>query len=341
VRIDNTGRETQEVTIRLAQREDIPDIIALIIKQHGNFYPYADLYRADFLRSVIEDRTMYIVIAEFDGGQVVGMTGANNKNQFAGTREWIMLTILPSCRGHGIGKKLTSFLKSSLPQEGYTGIYAHGMTLDTASQKLLIDRGHHITGAILNCYRVDTHAENFAGLDIPFKHSLIVTCLAGDKKDAGPLYVPPVHAGYVKGVYENLGVAYSLREDPGGEPEGAASTCIVTQMDEHQYTEFLVTKPGRDFEKILGDALDQYGAGEGQSFNAFINLNDPAALWAYRLLEERGFSFAGIHALSGAYEYMILHYSPVLPVPFDRMAVLPGFSGEFAYIREQYEGRRR
>jgi hypothetical protein len=215
------------------------------------------------------------------------------------------------------------------------------MTLDTASQKLLINLGHHITGALLNCYSVDTHAENFAGLDIPFKHSLIVTCLSGDKKDAGPLYVPPVHAGYVKRVYESLGVAYSLREDAAGEPEGVFSACAVTQMDEHRYCEFLVERIGLDFEKILGDTLDKYGAGEGQSFNAFINLNDPAAPRAYRLLEDRGFSFAGIHALSGACEYMILHYSPVLPIPFDRMAVLPGFSGEFAYIREQYEKRKR
>jgi hypothetical protein len=38
---------------------------------------------------------------------------------------------------------------------------------------------------------------------------------------------------------------------------------------------------------------------------------------------------------------MILHYSPALPVPFDLIAVLPGFAGEFAYIREQYEGRKR
>jgi ribosomal protein S18 acetylase RimI-like enzyme len=338
--MDNTGRETPEVTIRLARREDIPDIITLIIKQHGNSYPYVDLYSADFLRRVIEDKIMYIILAEFDGGQVVGMTGANNKTQFAGTREWIMLTIRPSCRGHGIGKKLTSFLKGSLPQEGYTGIYAHSMTLDTASQKLLINLGHHITGALLNCYRVDARAENFAGLDLPFKHNLIVTCLSGDKTEAGPRYGPPVHAGYVQGVYENLGAAYSLREDAGGEPEGV-SACTVTQMDEHQYGEFLVTKIGPDLKKILGNTLDRYGAGEEQSFNAFINLNDPAAPWAYRLLEDRGFSFAGIHALSGACEYMILHYSPVLPIPFDRMAVLPGFSGEFAYIREQYEGRRR
>jgi hypothetical protein len=280
-----------------------------------------------------------MVVAELDGGLVAGMTGANGKTQFAGTLEWIMLTIRPSCRGFGMGKQLISFLHQTLPPERYAGIYGHCMSLDTASQKILADHGHHVTGALLNSYRVDAHAENFAGLALPFKHNLIVTCLPGGKKDAGPLYVPPVHAGYVTGVYKTLGISYSLRQD-GGEPGEGSSVCTVTQLEEHQYCEISAEQIGLDFEKVLGDVLDRYGAREGQSFNIFINLNDPAAPWAYRLLEDRGFSFTGIHALSGPREYMIMYYSPALPVSFDRIAVLPGFAGEFAYIREQYEGRK-
>ncbi|MDR2760151.1 MAG: GNAT family N-acetyltransferase [Spirochaetaceae bacterium] len=337
----NKRRETREVTIRLAKPEDVPDIITLIIKQHGNYYPYADLYSMDFVRRVIENRDMYIVVAELAGGLLAGMTGANSKTQFAGTLEWIMLTIRPSCRGFGMGKILISFLQQALPAEQYADIYGHCMSLDTASQGILAGLGHHITGTLLNCYRLDTHAENFAGLALPFKHNLIVTCLPGNKKDAGILYIPPVHAGYIKGVYESLGTAYTFREPERAEPGGAPSDCTVTPMEEHQYCELRTEEIGSDFEKTLDDVLKQYGAREGQSFNAFINLNDPAAPWAYRLLEDRGFSFAGIHALSGPREYMMLHYSPAIPVPFDRIMVLPGFAGEFAYIREQYERRKR
>jgi hypothetical protein len=214
------------------------------------------------------------------------------------------------------------------------------MSLDTASQGILSGLGHHVTGALLNSYRLDAHAENFAGLALPFKHNLIVTCLPGNKKDAGPLYVPPAHAGYIRDVYESLGTAYSLREEEAA-PRGAPSECAVTHKEEHRYCEIRAEEIGADFEKTLDDTLKQYGALDGQSFNAFINLNDPAAPWAFGLLEDRGFSFAGIHALSGPREYMILHYSPAMPVPFDQIAALPGFAGEFAYIREQYEGRKR
>jgi hypothetical protein len=186
---------------------------------------------------------------------------------------------------------------------------------------------------------VDPHAENFSGMDLPFKHNLIVTCLPGNKKDAGPLYVPPAQAGYVQGVYRTLGTVYTLREG-GGKPSKAISDSTFTQMEEHRYGEFLGEEIGLDFERTLDDALERYGALEGQSFNALINLGDPAAPWAYGLLEDRRFFFTGIHALSGPREYMILHYSPALAVPFDRIAVLPGFAGEFAYIREQCEGKK-
>jgi GNAT superfamily N-acetyltransferase len=336
----NKRREEREVSIRLARQEDVPDIITLLIKQHGNYYPYADLYSMDFVRDAIEKKDLYMVVAELAGGLVAGMTGANGKPQFAGALEWVMLTIRPSCRGFGLGKHLISFLQQTLPAELYSGIYGHCMSLDTASQKILSDHGHHVTGALLNSYRVDAHAENFAGLSLPFKHSLIVTCLPGGKKAAGPLYVPPVHAGYVTAVYKTLGITCSIRQDRE-DPVETPSLCTVTQLDEHQYCEIVAEKIGLDFERVLGDVLDRYGGREGQSFNVFINLNDPAAPWAYRFLEGRGFSFTGVHALSGIYEYMIMYYSPVLPVSFDRIAVLPGFAGEFAYIREQYEGRKQ
>jgi hypothetical protein len=337
----NKRREEREITIRLARREDVPSIITLLIKQHGNYYPYTDLYSMDFVREAIEKKDIYIIVAELADGLLAGMTGANGKTRFTGALEWILLTIRPSCRGFGIVKHLNSFLHQTLSAELYTGIYAHCMSLDTASQGILAGLDHHITGAFLNCYRLDAHAENLSGLVLPFKHNLIITCLPGGKKDAGFLYVLPAHAGYIKGVYETLGTAFTIREQEKTKFSETSSACTVTQMEDHRYCELFAEEIGLDFEKILEDALNRYGALEGQSFNALINLNDPAAPWAGRLLEDRGFSFAGIHALSGPHEYMIFHYSPAVAVPFDQIAVLPGFSGEFAYLREQYEGRKR
>jgi hypothetical protein len=335
----NKRRETLEVNIRLARQEDVPDIITLLIKQHGNYYPDANFYNTDFVRTIINRGDLSVAVAELESGLLAGITGANRKNQFAGTLELSMLTMRPSCRGFALGKRLHSFLLETLPPETYACVYTHCMSFDRASQKICADLNYRITGVLFNSYCVDTHAENLSGLELPGKHSLIITCLTGGKKDAGPLYAPSAHAGYIAAVYDALGTAYTLKEQEKT-AEGSPSVCAVTQTEEHRYCEAFVEKTGPDFAEILEDTLKQYGSLEGQSFNVFINLNDPAAPLACRLLEERGFSFAGLHPLAGLYEYMIFHYSPALPVHFDRIAVLPGFAATFASIRDQYERSR-
>jgi hypothetical protein len=334
----NKQKESLDVIIRLAGEDDVPDIISLLIKQHGNYYRYGDLYSMDLLRSAIRKGELHIVVAEIEGGLIAGMTGVDGKPQFDGTLEWSMLTIRSSCRGYGIGKLLVSSLPQTLPTELYASAYGHCVSLDTVTQRILAGLGHHITGALLNSYRLDAHAENLAGLDIPVKHNLLVTCLPGNKKDAGLVFAPPAHAGYIRTVYDTLGVSYVLQDQEGAEPSSASSICSLVQMEEHRYCELCVRRIGLDLETILEDTLKRYGTLEEQSFNAFISLHDPSVAWAYRVFDERGFSFAGIHALAGPEEYMILQYSPALPVPFDRIAVLPDFAGEFFYIRDKYKG---
>jgi hypothetical protein len=317
----------------------VPDIISLLIKQHGNYYPYADLYSMDFVGQALDNKDLYMVVAELDSGLVAGMTGANAKTQFEGALEWIMLTIRPACRGFGMGKHLIGYLQQALPPELFACVYGHCMSLDTASQGILAGLGHRITGAFLNCYRLDTHAENLSGMTLPFKHNLIVTCLPGSKKDAGILYAPPAHAGYIRGIYETLGAAYTIQEAEGTRPLDPSPACSVVQKENHRYCEFFAEEIGLNFEKTLEDALKRYGGLEGQTFNVLINLNDPTAPWAGDILEGRGFSFTGVHALSGPREYLMYHYSPAVEVPFDKIAVLPAFEETFFYIRDQIKGR--
>jgi hypothetical protein len=86
--------------------------------------------------------------------------------------------------------------------------------------------------------------------------------------------------------------------------------------------------------------LSQYGALENQDFNALINLNDPGSPGACCMLEERGFFFTGLQPLAGSYEYMILHYSPAIAVPFERVMVIPEFEEQFKYIQTKYKEAR-
>jgi hypothetical protein len=162
----------------------------------------------------------------------------------------------------------------------------------------------------------------------------VVACLPQAKHDAGPLYIPPAYGDYIIGVYTALGVAFTVKA--GEEPVALPSIYILNDIKKHRYCELIVQKPGNDFKDILDKTLEQYDGLENQTFTVFLNLNDPGCPRACSLLEERGFFFTGLQPLSGSYEYLLMHYSPSLPVPFDRIAVVPEFKERFDYIHELY-----
>jgi hypothetical protein len=209
------------------------------------------------------------------------------------------------------------------------------MTLDIVSQKTHLEFGFHMTGLLLNDYFHDTTAEYLVGVSLPVKYNVVVACLPQAKHNADPLYVPRAYGDYITGVYKSLGVAFSLRD--GKYPVPLHSVYTLSDIKEHLHCELIVSKPGNDFKDILDKMLEQYSGLENQSFTVFINLNDPGCPQACRLLEERGFFFTGLQPLSGPCEYLLMHYSPSLPVPFDRIAVVPEFKERFDYIHQLYQ----
>jgi hypothetical protein len=101
--------------------------------------------------------------------------------------------------------------------------------------------------------------------------------------------------------------------------------------------ELFVHEAAADFAGIPARILGQYGALEGQTFNAFINLNDPGCRYACRILEEQGFFFTGVQPLAGKNEYVLMHYSPSIPVPFDKIMVIPEFKNQLEFIQDRYK----
>ncbi|MDR2393762.1 MAG: hypothetical protein LBD93_06380 [Treponema sp.] len=214
------------------------------------------------------------------------------------------------------------------------------MTVDTISQKNHIEVGYQMTGLLLNRGIYDSKAENIVGMSIPSKRSNLIACLPRAKQDVGVLYTPLAHTAYIGEVYESLGVAYRFNKHEETKPRMMRSLLTITPYEDHRYCELLVKETGHDFAGILEDVVKQYGSREQQSFNVFINLNDPGCPEACRLLEEQGFFFTGLQPLSGAYEYMIMHYSPRLPIPFDTIAVIPEFTKRFRSIQHAYQEAR-
>jgi hypothetical protein len=209
------------------------------------------------------------------------------------------------------------------------------MTLDIVSQKTHLEFGFHMTGLLPNGYFNDTTAEYLKDVSLPVKDVLMAACLPQAKRDAGSLYIPPAYRDYIIGVYTALGIAFTVKT--GEEPVAQPSIYTLSNIKEHRYCELMVQKSGNDFKDVLDKMLEQYGGLENQTFMVFLNLNDPGCPKACRLLEEQGFFFTGLQPLSGPCEYLLMHYSPSLPVPFDRIAVVPEFKDRFDYIHQLYQ----
>lgn len=330
-------RDSLHYTIRLACPDEASKVIDLLITQHGHNHANPKLYQETYLSTAIQERSLYFAVVELEDGTLGGMTGADTKNLFPGSLVINLLTTMPHIRGFGLGKQLHQFLLQTLPIHAYASVYTHCLTLDTFSQAICLDLGYRMTGLLLNRYIYDVRAENFIGLSLPLKRTHLIACRPQAKQDAGILYAPPSQERFIGETYASLGVAYRLNAqgNPGSTPP-SQSVYTLTQHGDHRYCEVMVQQAGLDFEELRETILGRYGALEQQTFNVYLNLNDPGVPRAYALLEERGFFFTGLQPLAGPYEYMILHYSPSLPVPVDQIKVVSPFQASWAYIRQGF-----
>jgi hypothetical protein len=331
----NKKGESLEVTLRFARPEEALQIIALITKQHGAAY-YPEMYEEPHVHKLIEDKIMYVVVVETEAG-IVGTIGAKPKSIFAGALLLTMLILKPAIRGFGLSKKLQQFILEALPFDTFACVYGHCMTINTISQMNHIKLGYRLTGLLLNCYQYDPTAEYLADIPLPLKETLVVACLPQVKQDAGDLYAPPAYIAYIEEVYISLGTAYTISTDNEYEAAVVQSKYSIHQDEQHRYCEVFILEAALDIGDIFDEMLIQYAALEYQTFNVFINLNDPATPHTCRLLEDRGFFFAGLQPLSDNYEYMIMHYSPSIPVLFDKIAIVSEFSKQLLCIQRFYQ----
>jgi GNAT superfamily N-acetyltransferase len=332
-----------EVDPRPARPGDVPRIISLMRKQHGESY-MPSFYREEWVREKMEQGLIRFSVAELPDGSIAGMIGADREGIFPGSLILILLVVDRSLRGFGLGKLLYGSILETVSRDPCTCIYGHCLTLDTISQSFHAANGFKMTGLIIDRYRFDAASPYLAGMALPAKYSALVACLPRDKRDAGVLYVPQAYVPFVKEVYDSLGAACAIApglpassgSDPASFPAEGEGIFSSVQNDIHRYCEMVVSRTGRGLREKLGGLIDSYEGLEGQTFNLFVSMNDPGCPGLCAFLEKRGFFFTGVQPLSGLNEYLIYHYSPGLPVSFDRIAVVPGFAGPFDWIRSLY-----
>jgi GNAT superfamily N-acetyltransferase len=292
-------------------------------------------YDSDWLAGSIARKALRFFVAELPGSSLGGIGGLDVEGHFPGSLILILLLVDRTLRGYGLGKLLSPYVLKAASRIPCTCEYAHSLTIETISQSFLETEGFKTTGLILNRYLLDPSAPYVTVADLPFKTSHLVACYMRDKKDAGTLYVPEPYQAFAEEVYRSLGAAYTLA--PPSNRDGGTAEFSYTQTDADRYCEVIVRKTGAGLRESLEGLLDTWAALPRQTFNIFINMNDPGCPRLCAFLEERGFFFTGIQPLSGLNEYLIYHYAPGLADPFDKVAVVPGFVKHLNWIRSLHK----
>jgi GNAT superfamily N-acetyltransferase len=337
MKLRNHHGQSIDVTFRFASPEDAPVIVSMTRKQHGSAYA-SGFFDEGWVRSRLERNALRFCFACLEGGQVAGMVGSDAENTFPGTVVFILLTLEKVLRGYGLGRLLLRFLFDHTRREDAASIYGYCIGHDTRSQENHIEMGFQMTGMALNRYYYDTaHAENLAGELLPRKRNHVIACLKCAKNSAGTLWAPEKYRSFIADVYTRLGAGFAFAADAAAAAEASRSKVTISENPAQKYADIFAEKAGRDFGEVIDALLAGRAGEEDQTYNAYINLNNGSAPFAAEALEARGFFFTGVQPLSADTEYMVMHCSPRLPVPFDALKVVPEFSGQLARIRRYYE----
>ena len=145
LKVYNKEGVSLDIRIRLARQDDTPQLIALLRKQHGKNYPNRHFYDQAWVRRGIEEGILCFAVVELPDGTLAGMAGCNAENIYPGSLKFMLMTIVPSLRGFGLGKHLHHFLLQIEAFDKYTCLYMHCLTLENL----------HLASVRANCCIID------------------------------------------------------------------------------------------------------------------------------------------------------------------------------------------
>ncbi len=322
-----------ELSIRMATKKDVPQLIELLIRQHGMVNPKQSYYDLAYMEMAVESRLIIFNVLVHTSGKLYGMLGMDSDCMFKGACLGCLLTILPEARGNGFAPKMLDHMEKYGQLDSFASVYGHALTLDTASQKMLLRLGWLPTGIIFDRYYFDKSAQNLQGLDLPAKRTHLVMVQPRAKKSAGIIYPPACLAEETAGIYRESNFPCRIEQDPG--PATLKTVMTLYHNDYHDLTEILVNTVGSDFEQVLTPLIQAHTA-PADVINVFLNMNLPGCSQACEFLQNSHFFFTGIQPLMKNAEYLIFHRSQK-PIDFSHLATIPFFKDVLAYIRgEEY-----
>ena len=336
IELQNSEGRSISVRFRPARAEDAPAIVGCIRDEYGEKYHKRKMYDTEYLIRQGEAGRLNFYVVELPEGNIIGILGIQRDLPEDASCSITTGIVLKPYRGYHIFFPLAKYIaREILAMESVSAIYCRMILYHDITQKRMQRLGLVPCGLVpgLIAARNFQHSYERDGNE---KLTLGMMIRKREKRDAGTLYLPPEHREIAERIYGALRVKYEISAEI--RPlEGASD--ISFSNDALQRTGTIeIHAPGADLvDKIREIHREQDG--EGQTFNAFLNISHPGSIAAYHELAKLGYFFAGFRPICCRHELMVLHHPGRVRIDFDALRLIPSFADLRDYVRNCYERR--
>lgn len=296
------------VEIRLFKDTDAKDVVECIRAEYGETYFKKQFYDPDYLIKMNNENTITLIVAETEAHVVGGVIAL--KSFFPGETmcELASEIFKKEYRGYRLSEKMIQFGMEIIESRCYSSIYALPVTFHDISQRLLKRNGMVATGFILSVFDINEVQSSY-----PYgkclKHSQGIQIKALEKQNVGTLFLHKEISPVAEKIYSKLGVAFEIdSKDSTDNKSIPKKTMLYHTIDTtHKNCAITALKIGEDIAAQIEAIYLKYKDIYLQTFNVFININDPNAIEAYKKLKQLGFFFTGFKSLCSDNEYMVMH----------------------------------
>lgn len=278
-------------TMRLAEPQDVPGIIACIKEEYGDTYYRREFYDEAILKDNLDKYNIFLVCKDND---ICGIQSMIDRHPVDSYMEGATQIFRKKYRGLGLPTSLVSYTYDIAKKADISCIYASAVTFHKITQRMCekhgmipvaFNFGSYITAKMGNSFELG-HSEKYA-------QAILVRPV--NKQNAGRVYVTEGIKEMTSRLYSELGVQFEI-DTTENAPELDASQINVKINEREQTLCIRVDEIGADLQTAVADILNQHKGGLWTS-QLILPTSDKESVWAQNKLKKMGFFFVGLRPL--------------------------------------------
>lgn len=310
----------------VADENDIIEVLKCIHSNYGYGYLNHAAYDLDHMKAILSDGSQWSYLGYNDHDQIVAHASLAFHEDFPNVPELGGLICKEFCRGHNIANRLTAAVSKAGEKEGVNGIFGMPVAFHPYSQKITLKEGFVPTGIMLHYV---TPESTGAYIDGDRRQE----CCICAKLFTGKTYkisAPEKHRAFIKDLYVKMGCDCEFVEP---QELSGQSDMRMTMVNDIAMGQIFIENAAPDMDDEIKAMMKSFTSNKIAMVEVYINMNNPSAASAYKVMEDNGYFFSGIMPGSDNGEYMIMQHIMGNPVEWDKIVTTGAFTDIMEYVK--------